>query len=234
MQVQSCGIPLRRMAVPTLAIILAFTFCASNTRAGVIGPIVPYFGLAQSPFNGLAGLQLVTFETGGLPAGVTASAGSVVGPGSFVDSVEGPGPLGHSFFSGNGAAGITFTFNAAVLGGLPTDVGIVWTDGDGGNRTFEAFDASNTLIGTINDPTGLFFSTGGDGVPSNYRFFGATDPSGISSIFISNPSGGIEVDDLQFDVGANVPEPNTLVLLLFGVGSVVAATIRRRQQSQKL
>jgi hypothetical protein len=215
------------MALPTFAIILTLAFC-SNTRASgiVIGPIVPYFGLAESPFNGQPGLQLDTFENGGLPTGVTASAGFVDGPGPLVDSVEGPGPLGHSFFSGDGSAGITFTFNPAVLGGLPTDVGIVWTDGDGPTRTFQAFDASNSLIGTINDSTGLFFSTGGDGTPSNYRFYGASDPAGISSIFISNSSGGIEVDDLQFVLSA-VPEPSTVPLLVLGVGLVFFGAFRR-------
>jgi protein subunit release factor A len=35
----------------------------------------------------------------------------------------------HSFFSGNGAASVTFTVSAVTLGHLPTQVGIVWTDG---------------------------------------------------------------------------------------------------------
>jgi PEP-CTERM motif len=219
---------LRGMAFAFLGIASAFALYASSASANgtVIGPIVPYFGLADSPFNGVPGLQLVTFETGGLPPGVTASAGFVIGPGPLVDSVEGPGPLGHSFFSGCGSCGITFTFNAAILGQLPTSVGIVWTDGDSPTRIFQAFDASNTLIGTINDPTGLFFSTGGDGVPSNYRFYGATDPNGISSIFISNSNGGIEVDDLQFGF-ASTPEPATLSLL--GLGALLAGAVRRRR-----
>ncbi len=199
-------------------------FCPSGARAGVIGPIVDYTGSADSPISGMAGYQLTTFENGGLPAGVTASGGFVVGPGEAVDSVENI-DLGHSFFSDNGAAGIRFSFSAALPGSLPTAAGLVWTDGDGGNRTFQAYDQNNNLIGTINDSTGLFYSTGGDGDGQNYRYFGATNAAGISSIFISNPSGGIEVDDLQFVV-SGTPEPGTMMLVL-GAG-IVFAGMRRR------
>ena len=227
-------VQLYRLASVVLLTGLVMTLCSAQALASsVIGPILPYFGLAQSPFNGLpfTYFYLETFEEGSLTVpGVTASAGFVIGPGGAVDSVEGPGPLGHSFFSGNGAAGITFTFNAAALGGhLPTHVGIVWTDGDAPNRTFEAFDSGGSLFGTIIDPSQKFFSTGGDGDPSNYRFFGAINPGGISSIFIANSSGGIEVDDLQYGYlpSSTVPEPGTLVLLGSGVVGL-AAMLRRK------
>jgi hypothetical protein len=210
---------------------------SSGAQEGMIGPIMPYFGIAQSPFNGLpfTYFHLDTFDAGSVTApGVVATGGAVVGPGSEVDSVEGPGDLGHSYFSGNSAAGVTFTFNAGVLGTLPTDVCIVWTDGDAPTRTFQAFDASNALIGTITDSTQKFFSTGGDGDLANYRFFGATDPAGISSIFISNSSGGIEVDDLQFGAlptSSNTPEPGTFSLILLAAGALGTRAARRRLRS---
>jgi hypothetical protein len=227
----------RNVASAALTIGVALTLLASGAQAStMIGPILPYFGLAQSPFNGLpfSYFHLDTFESGALTApGVTPSAGGVIGPGGAVDSVEGPGPLGHSWFSGSGAAGVTFTFSATILGQLPTHVGIVWTDGDGPNRTFKAFDASHTLIGTIIDPTQKFFSTGGDGDIANYRFFGVIDPAGISSIFIANDGGGIEVDDLQYGAlsSTNTPEPGTFSLILLAAGVLVTRTVRRRLRS---
>jgi hypothetical protein len=224
----------QKLAAAALAMGVALTCYASGAQASMIGPILPYFGLSQSPFNGLpfSYFHLETFEGGSLATpGVKASAGSVSGPSGLTDSVEGPGSLGHSFFAGLGAAGITFTFDAAVLGHLPTHVGIVWTDGDGPNRTFKAFDSSNALIGTITDSTQKFFSTGGDGDPANYRFFGATDPAGISSIFIANDGGGIEVDDLQYGFLSSIPEPGTLTLTILPMGILVTGTVLRRHPS---
>jgi len=216
--------------------------CISQIHAGLLGgPFKPYHTTSDGPFNVLAppftyGF-VETFES--LPVnsttlsvpGVTASAGFVV-TGSLVDSVEplGNPTAGHSFFSGNGAAGTIFTFDATALGGhLPTDVGIVWTDGDGPNRTFEAWDASNNLIGTVIDSTGLFFSSGGDGDQANYRLFTASDTAGISRIFIANDNGGIEVDDLQYGHRAsNVPDQGGLTL--FGIALASLAGFARWQR----
>ena len=226
---------MKRHLFLALASATVLAFASNAASAGnVIGPILPYYGIAQSPFNGLpySYFQLDTFESGGIAAtGVSVSAGSV-GTGPLYDSVEGPGPLGHSLFSGSGAGGITFTFNAGVLGALPTDAGIVWTDGDGPNRTFKAYDQNNSLIGTIVDSSPLFYSSGGDDQPANYRFFGATNAGGISSIFIANDSGGIEVDDLQFGLRKtgpiSVPEPITLSI--FGAGLAGMVAMRRRKE----
>jgi len=51
--------------------------------------------------------------------------------------IDGSGLDGDSYFSWSGSAGLTFTFNADVLGSLPTHVDIVWTDG-AGTTSFEA------------------------------------------------------------------------------------------------
>ena len=210
---------------------VVFGAMSSSAAAALIGPQVDYEGFSDSPFSGLSFsyFHLETFESGALTApGVTASNGAVVGPGYEVDSVDGHGANGHSFFDINGAGGVTFTFSAAVLGKLPTDVGIVWTDGDGPNRYFTAYDQNSVSLGTIIDSSPELFSTGGDGDFENYRFFGATNAGGISSIFIANDNGGIEVDHLQFGaLGSSVPEPATWALMIAGMG-LAGMALRRR------
>ncbi len=169
----------------------------------LIGP-TPYLCQQDSPFAGVAFTwhYLETFESGALQVpGVTTSAGAVVGPGGLTDSVDcddgavdGSGTNGRSFFSGAGSVGIRFTFNAAVLGALPTHAGIVWTDGVNFIH-FEAFDALGASLGTVvgNHADGSF-----GGTTAEDRFYGVIHPGGISAIFISNDGGGIEVDHLQY------------------------------------
>ena len=186
--------------------------------AATVGP-TPYTAQAESPFFGVdfsAGyFHVENFEDELLNMpGVTASAGSVFGPGSITDSVDaddgaidGSGTAGTSFFSGSGAAGISFSFDAEVLGALPTHAGIVWTDGSG-TIQFEAFDAEGASLGTI----GPFSETGSpddnfNGGTAEDRFFGFADAAGISRIHISNTAGGIEVDHLQYGAGEAVSPP---------------------------
>jgi exosortase sorting signal-containing protein len=179
-----------------------------------LGPS-PYLSQADSPFAAsiTAGTTfLETFESGALTTpGVTASTGTVVGPSGITDSVDGDdgaidgsGTGGHSFFSGDGATGITFTFDAGVLGHLPTQVGIVWTDG-AGTTTFEAFGPGGVSLGQIGP---VAIADGSiSGTTAEDRFFGVTNAAGISAIHISNTSGGIEVDHLQYGVFNAAPPP---------------------------
>ena len=181
-----------------------------------LGP-TPYLSTNDSPF--LASINagttfLETFESGALTTpGVTPSAGGVVGPSSITDSVDaddgaidGSGTAGHSFFSSDGATGITFTFDAGVLGSLPTQVGIVWTDG-AGTTTFEAFGPGGASLGQIGPVSIADGSI--SGTTAEDRFFGVTNPGGISAIKISNTSGGIEVDHLQYGVFGAAPPPTS-------------------------
>ena len=141
-----------------------------------------------------------------------ASAGSsVIGTGGLTDSVDaddgaidGSGTNGHSFFSGSGPGGITFTFDAVALGGLPTQAGIVWTDG-AGTTLFEAFGPGGVPLGQIGPVAIADASNFGE--TAEDRFFGVTNPGGISSIRISNSSGGIEVDHLQYGFFSAAPLP---------------------------
>ncbi len=210
---------------------------ASAAQATLIGPTA-YTDFASGPFGSLGGIVVEDFEDGSLNTpGVTASGGSVLGPGfGLTDSVEnapdGCNPSG----LGGGAhtcAGFSYYPGATTLvltfsGTLPTHAGIVWTDvgflltdvppiyTGAGDVVFEAFDAGSFSLGLIG-PTSL-----GDGVAAPMkgedRFFGAVDLGGISRIEIRMPnSNDWEVDHLQFGTGVVIPEPGSGALLLLAL-----------------
>lgn len=208
---------------------LAALPAAQAATAVFTGP-TPYTSSANIPTDFYAGNTptfLETFEDGNLGGSVTANHGAVYGPASNADSVDaddgsinGSGTAGHSWFYSSGSVGVTFTFNTASL---PTAAGIVWTDGTG-TVTFSAFDGNGVLLGTL---TGSGFADGSfNGTTAEDRFFGVQYSGGIGSIKISNSSGGIEVDHLQYGA-LPVPEPETYALLLAGLGMVALARRRR-------
>jgi hypothetical protein len=202
---------------------------APTSAASLLGP-TPYLSFADGPFAGLglANFQLETFEDNLLNTpGVSANFGAPFPPGGITDSVDaddgsvdGSGTGGHSFFSGSGATGIIFTFDAAALGGsLPTNAGIVWTDGSG-TTLFEAFGPGLVSLGTVG-PVAIADGTFG-GTTAEDRFFGVSDPGGILAIKISNTAGGIEVDHLQYgNAAAVVPLPGAVWLLGSGLLGLV-------------
>ncbi len=229
-----------------IVICTAFVLCLPATSmAALLGPTsylcfdtsaVSGCGTADSPFAGetFSYFHLEDFEDHLFNTpGVSASAGGVTsvvfGP-SIHDSVDaddgvidGSGLDGDSYFSASGSAGITFTFDDAVLGTLPTHVGIVWTDG-GGTTTFEAFDSNGDSLGIIGPVT--VATSGNEGQTDEDSFFGVTNIDGISSIFISNSSGGIEVDHLQYGLAA-IPVPGAV--WLFGSGLISMIGLARRK-----
>lgn len=204
------------------------TVAVSLGFAQGIGPS-PYLGASDSPWNPsqFSFFHLEDLEDGALNTpGVSASAGSIIGPGGFTDSVDedsgvidGSGSDGRSLFQQSGSAGVSFTFDASILGALPTHAGVVWTDG-AGTITFEAFDANNVSLGTL---TGNHADASFSGTTAEDRFYGWENSAGISRIHIRNSSGGIEMDHLQYGV---VPEPATMTVLAFGL----AAAIKRRRR----
>jgi len=221
----------------TRFVFLAVTVLAlspvSAARALLLGPIGgsglsgEYAAASDSPFSGtgFAYFYFEDFEDHLFNApGVSASAGGVTsvffGP-SIHDAVDlddgvldGSSLRGDSFYWPGGAAGITFTFLAAVLGALPTHVGIVWTDGLG-TTSFEAFDSSGRSLGSVG-PVAIADGTAA-GTTSEDRFFGVIDPGGVSAIRVSSTRGGIggiEVDHLQYGL---VPEPGLLLSLRAGL-----------------
>ncbi|HEX5009433.1 MAG TPA: hypothetical protein VFY71_03455, partial [Planctomycetota bacterium] len=148
-------------------LLMLFPVAAAQAQT-LVGPL-PYLSSADSPFDLAGNFQLEDFEDGVLDVtGVTSSDASIVNPSGITDSVDaddglidGSGTGGHTWFTLNGSGGITFTFSAAAPGGLPTQAGIVWTDGGvKSDVTFLAFDGNGASLGT------LFLPQYGDGSPS--------------------------------------------------------------------
>jgi len=194
------------------------------------GP-TPYLGSMDSPFSGPEyALHLETFEDGMLNTpGVSASGGSVI-DGPYVDSVE---IGGHSWYSNFTLDQVTFAFDAASLGALPTVAGIVLTDVGYNSLTpyfanflFEAFGPDGAALGSIGP---YYFGDGRDtGENREDRFVGVSNAGGISAIRIStNETRDWEVDHLQY--GVKVPEPGSLILVAIGMAGVV----RRRYRQLK-
>jgi Secretion system C-terminal sorting domain len=185
-----------------------------SAQAQLIGPTGgsgangEYIQASDSPFFELdfstGYFHLEDFEDEFDVPGVTADNGgivSVIFGSGFHDSVDaddgvvdGNGSAGDNWFYIGGATGVTWSFDETALNALPTHVGIVWTDGDG-DITFEAFDAAGTSLGTV---VGQHACCGNSGATAEDRFYGMIEPGGISAIKLSNSSGGLEMDHLQY------------------------------------
>ena len=213
---------------------VALAPASAFAAATFVGPSA-YSGASDSPFAGgsFDYFHLEDFQDGLLDTpGLVAARGAVFNgaQGSLADSVEFT-PLGGSFFFGSGATGLDFTFDTTILGALPTHAGLVWTDGRG-LITFEAFDQGGVSLGIV---TGNHADAGQTGETAEDRFYGVVNASGISRIRITNESGGIEVDHVQYGrqtVQAAVPEPATWAMMIMGFGA--AGTILRRRPAKML
>ncbi|MFN2427627.1 MAG: hypothetical protein ABR587_14395 [Candidatus Binatia bacterium] len=201
-----------------------------------LGP-TPYTSEADSPFEvDSLGFCIENFEDGVFNIPGATGNSSVFGPAGNADSVDGDdgaidgsGSAGRSYFSGNGTAGIEITFDAERTYGLPTTVGIVWTDGGGAAPVFfEAFGPDNESI--LKVPYGPHAHADGSnsGETAEDRFYGITSSQGISRILLSNIGGGIEADHIQLnrcilcgDTNADLrlTAPDALFALRAAVGS---------------
>ena len=119
--------------------VLAFGLMVTTARAGGSAPFTyigpsPYLGFSDSPFAASAvfGFCNETFEDGTMDVPDVTGNGTVLSPAANIDSVDeddgeidGSGTGGHTYFSGSGAVGLTFTFQEGRTHGYPTKVGVV-------------------------------------------------------------------------------------------------------------
>lgn len=219
-----------------LALLLAAPAAAGGNPAEYFGP-APYLSEEDSPFElGFFGFCAEDFENGKLDVPGVTGNGTIIGPSGLTDSVDGDdmvldgnGNGGHSYFSGDGTTGIVFEFDPARANGLPSLVGIVWTDGGFSSAvTFEAFGPDNQSV--LGLPYGPFLhaDNSNSGETAEDRFYGVFNGEGIRKIVISNVGGGIEVDHLQLNNcilcgdanrDLNVSAPDALFVLRASVGS---------------
>jgi len=175
-----------------------------------------------------------------LPAGHSVALG-VAAPhgGTFIDSVQedfGPGDgfVGGSLFVGHNVTGlpVLISFDAGVLGKLPTHVGLVVTDLQVFGQldfmepvTLEAFGPGGVSLGTVTDPN--FGNSTTFGGTDEDRFLGFFSDAGIESISITSPSlVQLELDHIQY--GGVVPEPSSFILVC--IGAIGFAVYRRRHK----
>ena len=218
------GAPMLKLRSCALSALVLLAGGGAQATPVFFGP-TSYLSTADIPTGFYAGgspTALENFEDGSLDFALVASAGSVIPPSSGTDSVDaddglidGSGTGGHSFFLLSGSTGITITLPFTV-----TAAAMVWTDGSG-TTTFEAFGPGMASLGTVNAVIGDGQS---NGTTADDHFFGVQDLGGIVAIKLSNTTGGIEIDHVQF--GAAIPEPSTAALL--GLGLVGLAAGRRR------
>jgi hypothetical protein len=187
--------------------------------------------------------RIETFEDGLLnAAGLRGTGGTVRGPGSGTDSVDGDG---NHALDGRGTGGssyqvrahdghqarASFTFTANALGHLPTFAGLVWTDGRPDAKvTFKAYDAHGNVIARLVTTLG---DTSTNGTTAEDRFLGASYSRGIARITITASLGNFEIDHIQFGFRnftmAVVPVPPALALGAVGLLGVGVARRRYRK-----
>ena len=217
-------------------------------NATLIGPI-HYHSFATSHFAraSFAYFHLEDFENDILdtfnvlaPHGMVLQSAGLTAPPEAEDGSTDNSRVSRNTWYADGDSILTFSFSKDLLGALPTDAGLIWTDMGLANVRegfesvlFEAFDASNNLLGAIGPSAmgdGLFA-----GQTAEDRFFGVTSANGIGSIRITSLSSterGMDRFRYQFTESAQFDsssESTGLALLVVGHGG--SGFKRRRLQS---
>lgn len=200
-----------RAGIPAAFVVACFSLAGAGRADAVPAPTyqgpLPYLSAADTPYDSsVEGFCIETFEDGNFDIPGATIDCAPIGPGGLLDSVDGDdgsidgsGTAGRSCFLQNGPGGVTVTFDPERTNGLPTEVGIVWTDGGGsGTITFDAYDKDGVALLPSNGPN-THADQSNSGTTAEDRLYGATFLAGISKIRISNSSGGIEVDHLQLN-----------------------------------
>lgn len=171
-----------------------------------VGPS-PYLQASDGPWaeHAFENYVLADFEDQMLPEGVSATAFSWSSSFSLavVDSVDGDdgdptngtcNPCEAMWSSGS----ITFTFDEAVLGALPTHVGVVFTDAGSADTTV-TLSATSPCAALGELSSSVTFGDGSvGGETAEDRFVGIESPAGIQSVTVTAGGAAFEIDHLQF------------------------------------
>jgi hypothetical protein len=220
----------------TASVALALTAAPGHAAATFTAP-TPYLQASDNPLTAAVNWQhLETLIDGAVNTpGLSVSGGVAAGVSVWADTVDaddgavdGQGVVGQSWYS-NGLNYLTFSFDAGALGGLPNQVGLVFTDIGApylyGWAEMKVFDADGALVGSdgfMHNFDGSALSNVGDD-----RFLGATYSGGIGSITVGFAnSSDWEVDHIYY-AQAPVPENGTLGLMAAGLLAVGGLARRR-------
>lgn len=203
-----------RNASASIGFVLA-TATAATGEPEYLGP-TPYTSRADSPFDPAAfGFCVQDFESGVSLVAAGARlwpSGDLLEPGNLTDSVDeddgvidGSGTGGHSYQSGFDIFSlllglVAIEFDPYSRNGLPTEAGMVWTDGAAtAGVVFQAYGPTGELLPGPRQPH-YHADTSDTGETGEDRFYGVRYPKGIRAIeLISTDNTPIEIDHFQFN-----------------------------------
>ncbi len=169
--------------------------------------LIPYTSVANSPYFATQTVMkqyyLEDFEDVTIDSlGLSIPDGLLIGPSATTDSVD----IDDYTLNGSGTGGVslrpagttvTMQFDNAALGGYPTKVGFVWTDGPQ-NTTIQVTATNAQNISVVQLYSGL-----GDGSVSGTtaedRFIGIEWPAGIAQLRVQALSIFMEIDHVQYN-----------------------------------